>query len=68
MVSNKTKVKVLENAGFVMQTFHLPKAAKWQERRIREIYHAANIGRQLEGLPKKKYRYIDFEGRLVDVE
>ena len=64
---NRLKIRILEEAGFAAQTFRLPtrKGADWQNRQVQRIYHAANIGRQIEGLPKKKYPLLDSKGKVI---
>lgn len=68
MRGNRVRIKILEETGYVMQTFRVPKAADWQERQTRKVYHAANVGRKIEGLPRKTYYMIDKKGRRVAVE
>lgn len=52
------KIKILEEAGFAMQTIRLPtkRGRNWQEKQIDKIYDSANKGRKIEGLPKKNYQ------------
>lgn len=65
---NRLKIRTLEEAGATLQTFRVPKVVGWQERQIRKIYHAANVGRKIEGLPRRTYYLLDSKGRLVPIE